>query len=480
LDLRNRTNKRTVPYASVEEDPNLTAMDEGQVSLLRNPGSPNYNQVGWAKPKGGHGYGAPTYQGTPWDQQGFQLCDQNGKPLRPGHSGPIFIKYGTPIVQNEKQLSDMYGNPIPHNYDGKVYDREGNPIAESPAQLYDRYGNSINWPNHRGPAFGIYGKPQMQDIYDGEHKPVKPTHHGPVYDGYGNPVVPVEIAYGRNMRPAGYDKPGYQLCDEYGYPLQPNHDGQILIKYGVPIARGPYELCDINGIPITRDYDGPVYDRWGNLLAPGIENLYDEYGNPVYLATHDGPVYGRYGLPILVDLYDKDGRPIRPGHRGQVYDIHRQILIPLEVLDDGNYGDTTARRRGPPTLEKPPSRVSGMSVRDSKGNMILPTSPYPLAEGDGLPPYADRDSLNPYSVTTTTRTTTRTYRGTDGTLVTEHKTEKDGVIETRIEKKTTIVTQVDETNDIDFDKLLSAAIMGATELNPDMSVEKIEIHTETQ
>jgi hypothetical protein len=147
-------------------------------------------------------------------------------------------------------------------------------------------------------------------------------------------------------------------------------------------------------------------------------------------------------------------------------------------LDDGSYGDSTARRRGPPTLDKPPSRVSGMSLRDSKGNMIVSTSPYPLAEGeDGLPPY---DKYNPYSVTTTTRTTTRTYRGTDGTMVTEHKTEKDGVIETRIEKKTTIVTQVDETNDIDFDKLLSAAIMGATELNPDMSVEKIEIHTETQ
>lgn len=156
------------------------------------------------------------------------------------------------------------------------------------------------------------------------------------------------------MRPAGYDKPGYQLCDEYGYPLQPNHEGQILIKYGIPIARGSYELCDINGIPITRDYDGPVYDRWGNLLAPGIENLYDEFGNPIYLATHDGPIYGRYGMPILVDLYDKDGRPVRPGHRGQVYDIHRQILIPLEVRGSREFANLFRSFSGRLILRKSP------------------------------------------------------------------------------------------------------------------------------
>jgi len=35
LDLRNRTNKRNVPFASVEEDPNLTGMDVSGIDPCR-------------------------------------------------------------------------------------------------------------------------------------------------------------------------------------------------------------------------------------------------------------------------------------------------------------------------------------------------------------------------------------------------------------------------------------------------------------
>lgn len=133
------------------------------------------------------------------------------------------------------------------------------------------------------------------------------------------------------MKPAGYDNTGYQLCDEYGYPVGPSHDGQIFIKYGMPLARGMNELCDTQGFPISRDHEGPVYDRWGNLIASGTENLYDEYGMPLTMATHSGPIYGRYGVPLSVEIFDKDGHPIRPGYRGQIYNIHKQVIIPLEV-----------------------------------------------------------------------------------------------------------------------------------------------------
>lgn len=463
INLRNLTKQRNTPLATGEDDHNLTGLDDGQVSFSRNPGSPNYSTAGWSKDRTPGGYGSQ--QGTPWEHQGFQLCDQAGKPVRRNHTGPIYIKFGKPIAPNEQELCDLYGNQIPPSYDGHVFDRAGNLVAESPNELYTRYGNPIVRPGHRGPVFGEYGRPQLHELYDSEHRPVAPGHDGPVFDKFGYPLVPVEIVYGKNMKPAGYDKSGYQLCDEYGYPVGPSHEGQVFIRYGMPLARGMHELCDIQGFPISRDHEGPVYDRWGNLIAPGTENLYDEFGLPINMASHSGLVYGRYGVPLSVEIFDKDGRPIRPGYRGQVYNIHRQVIVPLEVYEDGTYGDSTIRRSGPPTLQKPSERVSRLSG---------------LTEGEeGLPPY--QDPRNPYSVTTTTRTTTRTYRGPDGTMVTEHKTERDGVVETRIQKKTTIVTQVDgATDEIDFDKLLSTAIAGVTELNPDYAVEKIEIHTERQ
>ena len=58
----------------------------------------------------------------------------------------------------------------------------------------------------------------------------------------------------------------------------------------------------------------------------------------------------------------------------------------------------------------------------------------------------------------------------------QYKTEKDGVVETRVEQKITIQSDGDP---IDHDKALAEAIMEATAMNPDMTVEKIEIQQQT-
>ncbi|KAL4092197.1 hypothetical protein QTP88_026738 [Uroleucon formosanum] len=58
-----------------------------------------------------------------------------------------------------------------------------------------------------------------------------------------------------------------------------------------------------------------------------------------------------------------------------------------------------------------------------------------------------------------------------------YKTEKDGVVETRVEQKITIQSDGDP---IDHDKALADAIQEATEMNPDMTVEKIEIQQQHQ
>lgn len=72
------------------------------------------------------------------------------------------------------------------------------------------------------------------------------------------------------------------------------------------------------------------------------------------------------------------------------------------------------------------------------------------------------------------KTTTRTYSTPNGTIITEYRTEKDGVVETRIEKRT---RQMQDYEDIDYDEALAQAIRAVTDMNPDLAVEKIEIHT---
>jgi hypothetical protein len=60
--------------------------------------------------------------------------------------------------------------------------------------------------------------------------------------------------------------------------------------------------------------------------------------------------------------------------------------------------------------------------------------------------------------------------------VLQYKTEKDGVVETRVEQKITIQSDGDP---IDHDRALAEAIQEATAMNPDMTVEKIEIQQQT-
>lgn len=56
-----------------------------------------------------------------------------------------------------------------------------------------------------------------------------------------------------------------------------------------------------------------------------------------------------------------------------------------------------------------------------------------------------------------------------------YKTERDGIIETHVEHRVTIHSE----EPIDHDAELSQAIMEATQMNPDMTVEKIEVRQES-
>jgi hypothetical protein len=126
--------------------------------------------------------------------------------------------------------------------------------------------------------------------------------------------------------------------------------------------------------------------------------------------------------------------------------------------------------------------------RDQHGNIIVTRNVFITAttnrkpgqapDGEELPPFQEdqlnqaRRGLGPggegnwnsggyYTHTTTQR---------------EYKTEKDGMIETRIERK----IQITSDDEIDHDAALAEAIRQVTDMNPDLSVEKIEIQTKTE
>ncbi|KAL3868987.1 hypothetical protein ACJMK2_041729 [Sinanodonta woodiana] len=88
-----------------------------------------------------------------------------------------------------------------------------------------------------------------------------------------------------------------------------------------------------------------------------------------------------------------------------------------------------------------------------------------IYEKDGIPVETE-DSILISSSSHSTRSQT--------IETTTYKTEKDGVVETRVERKITVTS--DDTDNIDDDDdLLAKAILEVTQMNKDMSVEKIDI-----
>ncbi|XP_039968354.1 protein 4.1 homolog isoform X4 [Bactrocera tryoni] len=114
------------------------------------------------------------------------------------------------------------------------------------------------------------------------------------------------------------------------------------------------------------------------------------------------------------------------------------------------------------------------STQEHKGHGSYAAVPGPHVEqtrvilGEDTPGYSGHGEIvSTQTLSSKTRTVeTITY-----------KTERDGIVETRVEQKITIQSDGDP---IDHDKALAEAIQEATAMNPDMTVEKIEIQQQTQ
>lgn len=184
--------------------------------------------------------------------------------------------------------------------------------------------------------------------------------------------------------------------------------------------------------------------------------------------------------------YVKTVRPGEPGYPGQ----------PGEGEDGAAYPGSPGSPSSGDTASGAGSPGHDGQQRDAQGNIIITKNVYITASGPGakpgdgeLPPYQD-DHLNQqggpgfapgqegnWDYSSSTRTTQRTITGPDGSVITEYQTEKDGVVETRIERKMVITSEGEE---IDHDAALAEAIRSVTDMNPDLSVEKIEIQTKTE
>jgi len=127
-----------------------------------------------------------------------------------------------------------------------------------------------------------------------------------------------------------------------------------------------------------------------------------------------------------------------------------------------------------PEFRQESDSVANRSSFPSASNRSSFPSEQPSEEAAEVKPKRKpKPATAPKKKKTTVKTTVQSNE--DGTTtITEYKTERNGVIDTRMEKNITV--PIHET-DIDHDLALAEAIQTVTDVNTDMNVEKIEIKT---
>ncbi|XP_061391425.1 protein 4.1 homolog isoform X3 [Musca vetustissima] len=224
-------------------------------------------------------------------------------------------------------------------------------------------------------------------------------------------------------------------------------------------------------VPITREqfFDG-VKHMGKNALRRDSE------------ASSDDDMTGQYETEIVKDV----AMPSSP-KKSATYNLGKHVSTPTVVKtttkqvltknDDGVTHNVEEEVRnlgtGEVTYSTQEHKESPL-YKTSAFNNATTTTTSPHIEqtrvilGENSPGYGgEGEIVSTQTVSSKTRTVeTITY-----------KTERDGIVETRVEQKITIQSDGDP---IDHDRALAEAIQEATAMNPDMTVEKIEIQQQTQ
>ncbi|XP_046810952.1 protein 4.1 homolog isoform X4 [Lucilia cuprina] len=221
-------------------------------------------------------------------------------------------------------------------------------------------------------------------------------------------------------------------------------------------------------VPITRQqfFDG-VKHMGKNALrrdseASSEDDMTHEYetenvkemvmGSPKKSATQNMSTF--VGTPTVVKTTTK--QVLTKNDDGVTHNVEEEV----RNLGTGEVTYSTQEHK-----ESPLYQTSASTSATTTGPRIEQTR---VILGENSPGYtAEGEIVSSQTVSSKTRTVeTITY-----------KTERDGIVETRVEQKITIQSDGDP---IDHDRALAEAIQEATAMNPDMTVEKIEIQQQTQ
>ncbi|XP_037717897.1 protein 4.1 homolog isoform X6 [Drosophila subpulchrella] len=216
-------------------------------------------------------------------------------------------------------------------------------------------------------------------------------------------------------------------------------------------------------VPITRQqfFDGVKHIGKGALRrdseGSSEDDMTGQYGSDqvkdIVLNSQAGQAAGKLGKPVSTPTVVKTTtkQVLTKNNDGVTHNVEEEV----RNLGTGEVTYSTQEHKKSPLYTT--STTTGPHVESTR--VVL---------GEDSPGYsAHGEIISTQTVSSKTRTVeTITY-----------KTERDGIVETRVEQKITIQSDGDP---IDHDKALAEAIQEATAMNPDMTVEKIEIQQQTQ
>ncbi|KMY95038.1 protein 4.1 homolog isoform X6 [Drosophila simulans] len=216
-------------------------------------------------------------------------------------------------------------------------------------------------------------------------------------------------------------------------------------------------------VPITRQqfFDGVKHISKGALRrdseGSSDDDMTGQYGteqvNDVLIGSPAGQAGGKLGKPVSTPTVVKTTtkQVLTKNIDGVTHNVEEEV----RNLGTGEVTYSTQEHKKSPLFTT--SATTGPHVESTR--VVL---------GEDTPGFSGHgEIISTQTVSSKTRTVeTITY-----------KTERDGIVETRVEQKITIQSDGDP---IDHDKALAEAIQEATAMNPDMTVEKIEIQQQTQ
>ncbi|KAK6729279.1 hypothetical protein RB195_006370 [Necator americanus] len=223
---------------------------------------------------------------------------------------------------------------------------------------------------------------------------------------------------------------------------------------------------DKDGKLVRRETNELKYHLKGEGTSPGFDPQNPESGQP-HTTISTWQESSRLPDEVTTEYDEKGNKITRTLKTSQVkHTVQKQTFQNYVVPTEGQPGVVTVERLHEETT---PLGVTAIATNGSASSPhVVETHSRSIAyEAD--PNELHHEGLGEFvscKTLTSGNRTVETYT---------YKTERDGIIETHVEHRVTIHSD----EPIDHDAELSQAIMEATQMNPDMTVEKIEVRQES-